>query len=249
MQIIKRRIQFFCCADDVKGVDLKNSIAIVCDVLRASSTIITALENGCLRIIPVEKVEQAFERAKGYNKNGILIGGERRGRPVDGFELGNSPSQYKRTVVQNKTVIFTTTNGTKALHFAHSAQDVLVLAFLNMSAIFRYIINKESDINIIAAGANGDNSLEDSVCCGLLIHKLLKNNQFLLNDLTEETYSNSKKYFTNISDLLHKSRHGKYLKKIGYEGDLNFCSHVDSSDVVPIFRNGYIDVLKTSNIL
>lgn len=155
------------------------AIAIVIDLLRASTTIAAALANGAARIVPVMTVDDALAR----RTPGILLGGERRGLAPEGFDLGNSPRDYTRERVGGKTIVFTTTNGTRAIHAASGAAAVLVGALVNLDATAARAARLATDlasrspeappsIHIICAGTNAEETEEDILCAGAFVDRL-----------------------------------------------------------------------------
>ncbi len=241
-----RRIRFFSTAEEVAGADIEKDIAVVADVLRATSTIVTALANGCEMVLPVEHVQEAREAAAQHAKDKVILGGERRGKLIDGFDFGNSPQDYAPEAVGGRVVITTTTNGTKALVYSARAKESLVLSFLNMSAIRDYIIEKDRDVALIAAGIYGKYSIEDSVCCGMLLHELIKlaPNDFCFDRNATDVFKVSRDYIGRVDDLLQTSPHGSFLRQINYESDLAVCARVDAYPIVPLYKEGYIKIIE-----
>ncbi len=241
-----RTIRFFQAADQVDGEKVKGSITVVADVLRATSTITTALYNGCDFVIPVIAVDDAWRAAADFSRQKIILGGERKGQKIDGFDFGNSPQEYTPAVLRDKVVITTTTNGTKALVHAAEAQQTLVLSFLNMSAVVEHVLNQPDDISAVAAGIYGDFSIEDSICCGYLIDLLVNRapNQFELDEPAEKLLTLTQDYKHDITKLLHECPHGQFLDELGYASDLPVCATLDSCPIVPIYANGRIEIVK-----
>lgn len=154
---------------------LVNKSAVMFDILRASSTVSTALANGCKEIIPVVEVEDAFKLAETFPENSFLLGGERGAVKVAGFHLGNSPLEYCTDMVKDKTVILTTTNGTKAIRrAAEGSSQVLIGSILNASAVARELMARGQDVALVCAGTRGQFSLEDTLAAGLVLRQLLK---------------------------------------------------------------------------
>jgi len=228
----------------IKNTELAGKLVVVIDVLRASSTIVTALANGCRGFIPILSPDQAKEKAQQFEKERVLLGGEREGTKIEGFDLGNSPREYQREAVKDKTIIFSTTNGVKTLEMVKGAHRIIIGSFLNLQAVCNYCTNYKGDISIICAGKEGSFSLEDTACAGMLIDSL-KN---VLSDTCQESDANLtarllyKKFGNNILEILRKSQHGRYLESIGLEKDLKFCSQLDFFHIVPVFRDGIISI-------
>lgn len=154
---------------------LLNKSAVMFDILRASSTVSTALANGCKEIIPVVEVEDAFNLAETLPEGSFLLGGERGAMKVAGFHLGNSPLEYSTDKVKDKTVILTTTNGTRAIRrAAEGSGEVLIGSILNASAVARELMARGQDVALVCAGTRGQFSLEDTLAAGLVLKRLLK---------------------------------------------------------------------------
>src|ERR1700747_1548567 len=146
-----------------ESIDLSETAAVVFDVLRATSTMITGLEHGVERFFPVETVEEA--RARKVQDPGLFLAGERGGIPLEGFDLGNSPAEFKE--IRGKSVVITTTNGTVALHRVRSAKRVYVGALLNLDSLARVLDSEGSaSVLIVCAGTGDDFALEDAVAAG-----------------------------------------------------------------------------------
>jgi len=158
--------------EEIKNIELAGKLAVMIDVLRASSTIVTALANGCRGFIPILSPNQVKKKAQQFEKEGVLLGGEREGIKIGGFDLGNSPREYKREAVKEKTIIFSTTNGVKTLEMVKSAYEVIIGSFLNLQAVCDYCTNYQGDILIICAGRESKFSLEDTACAGMIINSL-----------------------------------------------------------------------------
>ncbi len=241
-----RAIRFFQAADDVNGEHVKGSIAVVADVLRATSTITTALYNGCEYVIPVKTVEDAWNTAQNFDRQNIILGGERNGQLIEDFDFANSPQEYTPDAVKNKVVITTTTNGTKALVHAADAKQTLVLSFLNMSAVVDHLLTSDADVSAVAAGIYGDFSIEDSICCGYLIDQLVSQtpHDFDLDEPAATLLDMTQKHKHDIEKLLRDSPHGDFLDNLGYASDLPVCAKLDACPIVPIYANGRINILK-----
>lgn len=230
--------------EEIKKIELADKLVVIIDVLRASSTIVTALANGCRGFIPILSPDKARKKAEQFEKERVLLGGEREGIKIEGFDLGNSPREYKREAVKDKTVIFSTTNGVKTLEMVKDAYRIIIGSFLNLQAVCNYCTNYKGDISIICAGKEGRFSLEDTACAGMLVDSL-KN---VLSETCQESDANLtarllyKKFGNNILEILRKSQHGRYLESIGLDEDLRFCSQLDISRIVPIFKDGIISI-------
>ena len=229
------------------ALDLKDKNIVVIDVLRTSTTMLTGLNNGAREIIPTEDVAAAG--LIGRNSEGqSLLCGERNGKIIEGFNLGNSVKEYSPDKVNGKTLIFNSTNGTAAIMKSKFARNCVILGFVNMSRVAGYLSQLSEDFIILCAGKTGEFSLEDTVCAGMLISKLIKTNPKEKYELTDSALGATKLYSTYKNDLLimmHESEHGKFLCEIGFEEDLAECSKVDVCDCLPVLRNGVIKLIES----
>ena len=230
--------------EEIKNTELAGKLVVIIDVLRASSTIVTALANGCRGFIPILSPDKAKKKAQEFQKERVLLGGEREGIKIEGFDLGNSPREYKKEVAKGKTIIFSTTNGVKTLGMVKGAHRIIIGSFLNLQAVCDYCTNYEGDISIICAGRKGKFSLEDTACAGMMVNSLRDvfsgDHQEIDANLTAQLLY--VKFGNNILEILRKSQHGQYLESIGLGEDLKFCSQLDLFHIVPIFRDGIISI-------
>jgi 2-phosphosulfolactate phosphatase len=152
---------------------LAGGTVVVIDVLRASTTIVHALEAGAAEVIPCLEVEEAVARAAEFPEGRAILGGEREGLPIDGFALGNSPDEYTADRVEGRVVVFTTTNGTRAMSRCRLADRVLIGAFVNASAVYQRLLPAEK-VHLLCAGSRGECSSDDALLAGLLVDRLLR---------------------------------------------------------------------------
>ncbi|TDA68546.1 MAG: 2-phosphosulfolactate phosphatase [Clostridia bacterium] len=212
-------------------------IAVVIDVLRATSTMVTALANGCPAIIPAADPDEARALAVA---GGYLLGGERGGLPLPGFDLGNSPREYTPKTVAGRKVVLTTTNGTRALLLAASPV-VLVASFLNLPAAAGWLARRKGDVLISCAGTDGGFSLEDFACAGMLLDMIAKaGNSLELGDGAVAARAVYRQWEGRIPDLLKSTGHGRRLDRLGLGADLEFCARVGRYAVVPQFSHGEV---------
>jgi 2-phosphosulfolactate phosphatase len=217
------------------------------DVLRASSTIAVALANGARAIIPLESSEDVAIRSKQFERAGVLLAGERRMLRMDGFDLGNSPIEHSRAVVEGKTVLLTTTNGTRALLAVQGARDVIVASYVNLSAVcamLRSALRGGADVTIVCAGHDRQFSLEDTACAGRYVNQICKRMPSAeLNDAALAASLIDRKYGDNLMRLFQAAAHGRALAAAGFEEDLAACAAVDSYPVIPIYQDRHITKL------
>ena len=157
--------------------DVQGRVVAVIDVLRASTTIAVALANDARAVLPFESSEEMITRSKHLERASFLLAGERRMLKIEGFDLGNSPREHTREAVEGKTVLLTTTNGTKALLAVQGARDVVVASYVNLtavSAMLRTALRGGHDVTLVCAGQDRQFALEDAACAGRYVHTISK---------------------------------------------------------------------------
>jgi len=220
---------------------------VVIDVLRATSTIVTAINNGAKEVVPMASVEFAVKVSGGMFGGQILLGGERNTKKIEGFALGNSPFEYSRDIVEGKTIVFYTTNGTRSIAKAKYSENLYTCSFLNISAIAKHLITLNTDVEIVCSGRNNYFSIEDSVCAGMLISKISKvKEDSFLNDSGAAVLTLYEKYGANLMKMMRESDHGKILLENGFEADLEYCSSIDILDDIPSYSSGVLKKLKNN---
>ncbi|RJP74882.1 MAG: 2-phosphosulfolactate phosphatase [Candidatus Abyssobacteria bacterium SURF_17] len=222
------RVRVALTVESVKPEHACGSLCVVIDVLRASTTIVTAIANGCPSVIPTETPEQAREIARGRN---CLLGGERGGLRIEGFDLGNSPLEYVPEAVRNRPIAFTTTNGTRAIRACAAAHELVIASFLNGPAVIRLLEAEERDILIVCAGTLGSPSIEDSVCAGMLLESLHAGEDLA----TKEAISQWKEHRENLAGMMKfSSEHGRSLVMLGFERDIDFAAQQGLYDIIAV---------------
>ena len=225
-------------AQQCKDFDFSGKIAVVIDVLRATSVITTALANGACSVIPVMTVEEAENRFSACDAASTLKGGERNSVKIEGFDLGNSPLEYKRNVVADKDIVFTTTNGTQALQGVQGADEVVLACFRNMASLADYLLRIQKDVVIVCSGTRGRFSLDDGLCAGRLVGLLKKQTKVETDDLSILLSNHYEKSKENLFGALAECFHVKYLFGLGFYDDIRFCFQTDCEDVVPTLKDG-----------
>ena len=226
-------------AGQFDDLQLRDKNVVVLDVLRASSTITVALNNGAREIIPVASIESAVKISGSLFGEVTLRGGERNGKTIEGFNLGNSPLEYSEASVKGKSIIYCTSNGSVAMARSRYARALIVGSFLNLTAVVDYIRDENKDFLFICAGrinTIGYFSLEDAVCAGMMIQKLMKFDSLdlILSDSAKAALALYKSFGRSILKMLKTCEHGKYLIEIGFADDLKICAAVDSVPVLPV---------------
>lgn len=226
---------------------LKDKNVIIIDVLRATSTINVALSNGAKEVIPADTPTKAARIGKGAGNS--LLCGERNGKIVEGFNLGNSPLEYAPETVKDKVLVFSTTNGTLSILKAKYAKTCVLASFLNIDRVVDFIKNLNEDFVIICSGKLNNFCIEDTVCAGMILKKLKKNKiDLAINDPEVTSEVLAKHYLKDASSaqddailkMLNETEHGKYLISIGFEEDLKLCSKLNSYSALPMYQNGLI---------
>lgn len=222
--------------------DLKDNVVVVIDVLRATSTIVTAVSNGCNRIYPVMDVEEAMSVFSQINKDdSVLLGGENNCLKIPGFNLSNSPLDYSKDNVKGKDIIITTTNGTKAINWAAApAAAVIIGSLINASAAMKKALSYKKDITLLCSGTHGRYSLDDIIACGCMLSSLEDIGRYDLCDLSYSCINEYEISKNNIEGALQQSFHYNRLKKLGFKDDLEYCLKIDSTDVAPIFKDNIV---------
>lgn len=208
------------------------------DVLRASTTICHALSAGANAVVPCETVEQAREIAAGAEGEETVLGGERRGQLIDGFDLDNSPLNYTEEAVRGKTVIFTTTNGTRALSRCVEAGRILIASFNNAAAVVDDLLEQPGDVHIVCAGTDGRISREDILLAGGLALSWM---QSLDDNNQEDDATNIAVEFYQVcgdresQNTIANSRGGRNLQRLGMMKDIERAAEVNRFDFVPVY--------------
>ncbi|OHX66134.1 2-phosphosulfolactate phosphatase [Flammeovirga pacifica] len=220
---------------------LEGKIAVVTDVLRATSCMVAGLNAGVKSVIPVKKVEEALA----YAAKGYVTAGERGGIKVEEFTIGNSPYEHMEEAYHGKSICMTTTNGTVAIDAAKKTADQVVIgALLNVTAVADYIKQQEKDIIIICAGWKGNPSLEDTLFAGALIHQL-KHRSEITDDASYMALSQYEASNSNLTEVISKNAsHAKRLSGLKAQNDLAFCAKEDYCDILPILTGDEITIKK-----
>ncbi|WP_291650270.1 2-phosphosulfolactate phosphatase family protein [Clostridium sp.] len=222
-------------ADHIKEEYLEDKIVVVIDMLRATSVITTALANGAKEVIPMLTVEEAFNKKKELSKKGVdtLLGGERRAIKIEGFDFTNSPLEYTRDKIEGKSIILSTTNGTRAINLSLKASKILIGAMINANAVTDILNENSNDIVFINSGTNGQFSMDDFICSGYMINLLCKKDVHNLSDIAKTAkyiYENNQ----NIVSFIKEARHYNVLKDLNLQDDLDYCCRKDILDIVPV---------------
>ena len=226
--------------------DLAGGIAVVTDVLRATTTVAYGLQNGARSIIPCRTIEEAFGiRGEATGGSSVLLGGERGGEPIDGFDLGNSPSEWNRETVADREIAFTTTNGTLALLRAVEADRIVTGAFANLQAVCDLLSEDSRPVHIVCAGTVGKVSTEDSLFAGAVVARLLSGDSQTA-DSAEESFeicdaarlvlshwNSASESADGLFQAMKVGSGGRNLMRLGLEVDIRTAATLDQVDLVP----------------
>ncbi|BAY48433.1 2-phosphosulfolactate phosphatase [Scytonema sp. HK-05] len=214
--------------------------AIAVDVLRATTTMATVLAAGGEAVQVFSDLDKLMEESEKWSAEKRLRAGERGGAKVSGFELGNSPLDCTKELVQGRRLFISTTNGTRALQRIQYAKAVLAAAFVNRAAVVQYVLQKQPEtVWIVGSGWEGSFSLEDTACAGAIAHSVVQQTNFPLDDLAGndeviDAIALYSQWQDNLLGLFHLASHGKRLLRLNCHEDLKYCSQTDILDVLPI---------------
>lgn len=241
------RLDVFFTPLQVKLADTQGRLVIIVDVLRASTTVATALGNGAKTVIPLEGPDEVISRSKEFHRSQIILAGEQKMHPITSFDLGNSPQDFTKKAVEGKTILITTTNGTRALLGVQGARDIVIASYVNFTAVLammKVAASSNTDIAIICAGEEGGFTLEDTACAGRYVRAIPKRADGVqMNDAASASVLIEKKYGENIAKLFKESTHGQALQAAGFGDDLAAAAKVDAYPVVPIYQERQITKL------
>jgi 2-phosphosulfolactate phosphatase len=227
--------------------DLRGRVCVVIDTLRATSVMVTALSNGCEQIIPVEEVDQAMELRASMGARNTILGGERNAQKLVGFDYGNSPLEYTPQAVYGKTLVMTTSNGTRAIIKASAADAVYMGSMLNATAVAKAMMKQKKDIVILCAGTNGRFSIDDALTAGFIIDRMLEHRgkqTVALDDLGYVCHMLFDQNRDDIDACVGNAGHCCILKDLGLQDDIDYCMTPDSLDVLPRYEDGRITLYK-----
>ena len=210
-------------------------IVVVIDVLRATTAICVAFEYGIKSIIPVPTLEDALE----YKKKGFLVGAERKGQIVEGFDFGNSPYSYMKDEFKGKDVVLTTTNGTKSIATAKDADTLVIGALVNLDVLTKWLIKQNKNTLCLCSGWQDKFNLEDTICAGAISEALINTGKYT----SIEDSSIAAKYLylsakDNYMGYLKSSSHRRRLRNLNLNEDIKYCLTPNKTKVIPILKDG-----------
>ena len=217
--------------------DVENSIVVIIDVFRATSTIAVAMYNGATAIIPDDNVEKCI--AIGNATPNSITAGERDGKIIEGLQYGNSPMDYPRSFIEGKTLVLTTTNGTKLLQMAlnKGAGDIITGSFPNLSAVCDYLVKQNRNVYLGCSAWKDRFNLEDTLFAGAVIERVKEHFTIHCDSslMAEQMYQLHK---NDMFSFIRKTTHWHRLAKYGLEKDMEFCVTIDGANVLPLYKEG-----------
>ena len=238
MESPRNKLEVVFSPDLFKYYENPEANVVIVDILRATSAICTAFQNGVSQIIPVPTREEARK----YKHEGYMVAAERDGRVLDFADFGNSPFNFTPEKIGGRKVAYSTTNGTKAIHQARHNKMVVIGSFLNLSAVADLLIEKHSHVLILCAGWKGKFSLEDTIFSGALSEKLLDSGKFYtICDSVTASLDLWKLGKPNIMGYIDKVAQRERLRKLGLDDILEHYHTTDSSKEIPVFHSGVIE--------
>lgn len=212
---------------------LEGGVAVVIDVLRASTTIVHALANVAASVVPCASVKEARAVAAGQESGTVLLGGERHGQLIDGFDLDNSPFAYTAEVVAGRTIAFTTTNGTRALRACESASRVIIGTFVNRTAVTGVLRDDGRPVHLVCAGTDGHLTAEDILFAGAIAADLEPQSPDVQTQMAIDYYRTRSTDDKTFRETIRASRGGQNLLRLGLDTDVDRASELDRFGIVP----------------
>lgn len=217
--------------------DFKDKTVVIIDILRATSCMVAGMGSGIRSITPVATVEECLE----LGSKGYVTAGERGGEKIKEFDIGNSPFSYMEERFTGKDIAITTTNGTRAISLSADADEIVIGAFLNLTSIVEYLKENQNDVILFCAGWKGQVNLEDTTYAGAVIDGLGDSYTYE-NDSVRVALSVFRDAKNDLYEYLKNASHAHRLRKFDIEKDIRFCATIDEFDVLPILREGKIEL-------
>ena len=217
--------------------NLHDAVVVIIDVFRATSTIATALYNGATRVIPVMGVEEC--KVTSAKLPGSITAGERDGKVIEGLQYGNSPAEYSRDFIEGKTLVITTTNGTKLLHMAldNGCAEVITGSFVNLSSVCTHLLSHNKNVVLGCSAWKDRFNMEDTLFAGAVVDRI--GQHFTIHDdaslMAVQMYNLHR---NDISQFIQKTTHWHRLSAYGLQKDLEYCVTIDAADVLPLYKEG-----------
>ncbi|WNQ09407.1 2-phosphosulfolactate phosphatase [Paenibacillus aurantius] len=232
------RVEVISGISEARSDEFVHKTAVIIDVLRATSNMVTALAFGSSGVAPVETVQQAVS----VRREEDLLGGERNCRRIPGFDLGNSPFEYMESYISGRRVVMTTTNGTRAIQKSLKARHVLAASLLNARACAEAVWELRKDVMVLCSGTQDNFSLEDGLGAGFLLQELavLADGKLELNDFGKAMLECSLSLKDRLEETLLACANGVRLTKLGYRDDVLYCARLNQYNLVPVLKDGQL---------
>ncbi len=229
-------VDVFFTPPEVESNFLEGRTAVVIDVIRATSCMVEGLANGARGILPTVEPENAIKLASDLGREGTLLCGERKGLKIEGFDLGNSPAEFTAEVVEDKQLVMSTTNGTRAFLSVEDADRVLAASFLNLSAVARALDGIDGVV-VVCAGRENRFGVDDALCAGMILWKILDGTDEdpVLNDAARVAMDLADKYDPS-EEFLRTTAAGMALVEVGLDSDLALVAELDRHALVPVMK-------------
>lgn len=240
------KVDIIISASDIKKEKLKEKVVVVIDVLRATTVMVTALNNGCTEVIPAREIEEALEIV-GNEREKYILGGERNALKIKGFDFSNSPLDYTRENVEGRTLVMTTSNGTKAIKNSEGAEHIFIAAMINGKAVAEKLIELNKDVIFVNAGTAGEFSIDDFLTSGYIINclKHIAKEENMEELVLTDIATTSHYIYENNEDLfgfVKYATHYKRIEELGLQEDLKYCLTKDIVHIVPEYKDNKIKV-------
>jgi 2-phosphosulfolactate phosphatase len=240
--VAEKRLDVLLTPGELVPGDITGRTVVVLDVLRATTSIVEAMASGARTLFPVATIEEAIGLAKTLGREEVLLAGERKALPIDGFDLGNSPGDFTAERVGGKFVVMSTTNGTLALMAAASGERVIVGAWTNFQAVLDDLVRTGAEPVFLCAGRDRVFGLEDAVCAGQMAAALMKalpDTEWELNDGAVAALALAEE-FPDPATLFPRTTAGRTIVDAGLGEDLEWCARTDLRDVLPVLEGRQI---------
>jgi len=220
-------------------------VVVLTDILRASTSICAAFENGVARILPTATLEEA----KKLKSQGFLVASEQDGKTLDFADFGNSAFNFTRENVGGKTLAYCTTNGTRALEVAREAEQIAIGAFINLSALAGWLLSQERNVVILCSGWKNKFCIEDSLFAGAMVEKLLETPEFTTHcDSANAALDLWKIAKSDLNGYIRKAAHSRRLEKLGLDDVIPYSLQCDLTRVIPVYNGKEIVNVNISNL-
>ncbi|MBA3828038.1 MAG: 2-phosphosulfolactate phosphatase [Taibaiella sp.] len=222
--------------------DTNDAIVVIIDVFRATSTIAAALHNGAKSVIPVSTVQECIEIGQSIPNS--ITAGERDGKIAEGLQHGNSPSEYPRSFVEDKTLVLTTTNGTRLLHMIEGEYAIVTGSFLNLTAVCEYLVAQKKNVLLACASWKDRFNLEDTLFAGAVVDCVKEHFDINCDSSRAAKYLYDQSGGKDFIEFLKDSTHYIRLAAYGLESDMEYCTLPDLHPVLPILKDGKLEVYR-----